>query len=392
MIEEIVYLHYKGIKPLGILIISAFLMFSSSSCDFNSNKNLLTFYYHSEDSQKKELIKKLINKFENATNIEIELKEYFSDDIQKILNQTNSKFDVIDLNYSNLSDFPLEKQLINFDSLPKEITPKYNHENYLIPWISDYYLLFYNKSFVNGNPKMSIPVKSIEELIYFSALVDNDGIRGFGMIVNNSRNTLNNLLCFLQWNGGNLNITSDSINFNSIELIETIEHYQLLSKYSYFGTQKEIESEFLNNKIGFCIGNTSLTKRVKKLNPEINFQCLKKKNNNENIGFFKSFLAISKKSYKINNAVRFINFLTADSNMIIIEQHTLLDNDSDNLKKSNLKSSDNRQIFQNNQITYEIDKALTSIVLGQDSIYNVIEKTNRKINSLIKQKKHFKHR
>lgn len=43
--------------------------------------------------------------------------------------------------------------------------------------------------------------------------------------------------------------------------------------------------------------------------------------------------------------------------------------------------------FYNNQITYEIEKAITSVVFGQDSIFNLVEKTQKKINKLLKQKK-----
>ncbi|MFH1051811.1 MAG: extracellular solute-binding protein [bacterium] len=394
MINENKYFLLNFSKTVKIRILTAFLVVCSVSCDFNSDKNLLTFYYHAEDSTKKREISGIINDFSSATGIEVIIKEYFSDDIYKIINRSNEPFDVIELEKFDLLSSIQSGAILNFDSIPPATITKrkYNYNNFLVPWLIDYNLLCFNNDFILKS-KIKTPIITISDLLKICAFIDTVTVRSFGIVVNDKKKSLNNLLLFLNWNDCNIEFSNDSVTYNTPVLVNTFVQYQNLSKYSFLGTQNEIENAFLSGKIAFCIGNSQLLKKIQ-MSPgkkSFDFQVLKTSTGKTISTYCKSYLAISKNSRKVENSVKLINFLTADTTREILNKKLLHEVFLKNGKNENffLPASLNYlpQMI-NKQITYEIDKAITSLIIGQDSVYNVIEKTHRKINKLIRQKKH----
>ena len=394
MIKENDYFFKKLLKSQKLLILSAFLLLFSVSCDLNSDKNLLTFYYHAEDFQKKKVIDNLIHEFEKSTGIDVKVTEYFSDDMSKILNNSISQVDVIEIDVSDASNVIEKRLFLSLDSIQDNsetgfMKPSLNN---LVPWIPDYYLLFYNKTILNNYPEIKTPIRNLTELVNYSERMDSSGTRGFGMILNDNKNSLNYLISLLSLNDTKLDISEDSINFNNQAVIKTIEYLQALSKYSFLGTKKEIEKTMLSGKIAFCLGNSQFIKKIKLNNLNIGYQPIKNQYNN-NLYFYKSFLAVQKNSKKTGNALKLINFLTSDSTIKVLEHQLFQDVPFERDKNFQIPQFETGMIqLLDNKVVYEIDKALNSLIIGQDSIYNIIEKTNRKINKLLSTKKHIIYR
>jgi len=206
----------KTTKSLKILILSILVLVLLISCDENSEKNLLTFYYQAEDFAKKEIIQKLAKGFYQETGIKVIAKEYFADNLNRILDSEDNRMDVIEINYLNLSDFEHEKYLINFDSISRKnvINREYPENSYFIPYINEIYVLciFYPE----WEEKIKLPINNLDKLYKESVKIDESDYRAFGLVVNDGKNSVNNFFTFLNWNGGEIILISDSISFNKI--------------------------------------------------------------------------------------------------------------------------------------------------------------------------------
>jgi|GEM_PF-4105003 len=388
------------VKCLKVLIISVFLIFFCLSCDFFSGKKLLTFYYHAENPYKREVIMKLISDFEKTIDIKVNAIEYFPDDIGKILNKMKDSLDVIELNYLYLSEFKHKDFLLDLTSLPERmlILKRIDLLNYLTPFLSESYLLFANlPSNLQGSIEKSFD--DVEELIKMSVLVDSSR-RTFGLVVNDGKYSVQNFLTLLNRNGGNIIIESDSISLINSAVIKTLDQYRKLAPYSFIGTKKEVENEFLTDRLNFCLSNSIFLSQLQtKINSrKYSFGYLldnEKKSFNNN--YVSSYLAINKNSKNIEQCVEFVNYITQDKCLQKFQKTIFSSINKTRYNSNNFSDSDlliidkNRELY-SNPLVNEINAALYSTVYGQDSIIWIVEKTQNRINKLLKQKKHIKYR
>ncbi len=404
MIKQTDYYGRSAFKTLRILILSAFLLLFFKSCDTNSENNLLTFYYHAENSEKEQVISNAIKDFSKETGIEVIVKEYFPNDINHILNSKKNIIDVIEINYLYLSDINLKKYFLNFDMIKAKpyLNRRFLSNNYLIPYLEEIYLLIGNNN-ENLKDVINLPFKNIDDLYNASVKADSSNKRAFGLVVNDGKNSFRNFLTFVNWNGGEFFIENDSISLNKESVIKTFEQYRKFAPYSFIGTKKEIENEFLNGRLNFCSSNSVLLNKIfsdKKSNYSF-FQLMDNEQIYFTCNYIKSFLAINKKSQKDENSIRFINYITNDSCLYKFHNHSYSYIFTDKMKfkysgnnfmERDMANIGQMQTLYQDQIIIEMNKAISSAVYSNDPIMDIILNSQNKINKLLKSKKHKRYR
>jgi ABC-type glycerol-3-phosphate transport system substrate-binding protein len=377
MIYKIQYFVDIFFNILKSLILCGFLVFFVFSCDYFSQKNLLTFYYHAEDYQKNIVIDKLVKQFQKSNDIKIKAIPYYTDEFSKIINDNDFTFDIIEIDYTNIFDDGLKNHLMRLDSL---INKNYIYQNYYYPWLKDYYFIFKNKNLIKHTQNFFLPL--VEDKVNFSEVLNiSQNEKILGIPINNYQNTIHFLLSLSYLYNVDLCINDDSLSLTSQPIKKIFNDLICINAFTFLGTQSEIEKNFEDGKLVYILGNTNILKKFRNQKIFEYFPITNKLN--QQYCYHKSFLAIRRNSKKLENSLNFLKFLTSDTTMNHI-------NNSKNYQfepKQKFDISKTLQLFEN-KYYYEINKCFFSILIEQDTTMYSLSKAEQKINKMLKYKKH----
>ncbi len=408
----------KKIKLFAGHILIFLIGISMLSCGGGSRQVTLKWWQFWTDPDIKPVIEKMVADYEAANlNIKIEMTDLtWANGHEKIVIAFSSGAapDIVELGSDWIAEFIYSNQLAPMTDMVSKDTSEflgwdpglYNENIYAFPWILGTRVLFVNRDLLTkaGFEEKFIPV-NWDDLKRACFAIDSlsDEIYGFGSNAAEKHRLYKKVLPFF-WSldGRIISQNGKYAVFSSDKAYKALEYYKTLhDSCSIVDTQRRLEDAFLEGKIGVIISGDWLLKRIK--------------NEKHNINFFttlipgpkfpgKSFaggeyLAVSESSAYKQEAIKFIQYLTAEQNQITFCKANYSANPSNKAASQNefFKSDANLQTFVGQlglskmpspapkwvYIEDIIETAIEDILFNNAPIAETIYSANSKIQELI---------
>jgi len=317
------------LDKLKILFATLLIFSLVLTCSKKENsKIVLDFYQFWTDPEVKPTLMEIIKEFEKENpGIKINLTDLtWSEGHEKIVVAfaSGTAPDILELGSDWVPEFSSQDVLLDLTLEAKEIQNDflmwepvtYEGKIYGFPWILDTRVLFYNKELmkkVGLDPEK--PPSTWEELLSYSQKINALKPKAYGFGANSAeRHRLyKKFLPFFWGNGGKiLSQDQKSSDINSPGGKEALGFYKKLTQQGTIDTQRMLDENFKQNKIGFLISGGWLLHDIQKNLPDLKFGvCLIPKSEKGTHSSFAGgeFLVISKKSENPEAAKKFIQHL-----------------------------------------------------------------------------------
>ncbi|HET7152932.1 MAG TPA: extracellular solute-binding protein [Candidatus Kapabacteria bacterium] len=317
------------------------LLYTSCSQKQNdtASPNTITFWnFWSEPSQQAAL-QKLVSTFEQQhPGVKVELTGLsWNDGKAKLLAAFNSGTapDVLELGSDWVAQFSSSNVLL--DITPQFIadTSRYvsfslapafwGGKMYCLPWVVDTRVLFYNKALMKrAGLDTASPPATWDELNTDCEKISSlgDDMFGFGANAADAHRLYKKVLPFFWANGGDV-VSPDgkTCTINSPQNIEALDEYLRLTRCGMMETQKQLDAQFAQGKIGFWISGGWLRDKIKNENPSLDYGIelmpAPAAHKDARTSFAGGeYLAIAASSHNKDAAGAFIKFLSDGANTI----------------------------------------------------------------------------
>ena len=295
----------------------------SISCS-SRNDNTITFLQFFSDTQDQNAVKNIIKEFEGNNHCNVDVKYY---DYSKGPNQLISiltgkqKCDVVAFNSEWLAqlqdkellyDFPREK---NIDTFYYDLLIDYcrfNGKFYSLPWLVNTRLLYINKKIINENKLVNLPL-DFQQLLDNSELINERGkYYGIGLAGPSKKAMLKNMMPLILSFGGNLDDSANEFDLNKNINATGIYFYLKLSRFGILETKREIENQFIDGQIAYCLSDLSLLQKIleKNLINDIGVELIPQNGKNPGISYSDAvMLGVNSNSEKKDLSLKFIKEL-----------------------------------------------------------------------------------
>jgi len=383
----------------------------------------LTFWQFWTNPEVKPTIIKLVQKFEKEdSQIKVEITDLtWADGHEKIVVafSSNSAPDVLELGSDWIPEFSSQGVLEDLTPQAEKIKNDYlmwepaTYQNKIFgfPWLLDTRVLFYNKELlqkVGLDPDQ--PPQTWDELLTACQKINKLKPQAYGFGANSAeRHRLyKKFLPFLWGNGGKiLNEDGTECLINSTEGIEALEFYKKLVQAGTIENQRMLDEAFMQGKIGFLISGGWLLKEIKKNYPQLNFGVALIPKPAENKGNSSSFaggefLMINKKTKHLEQAKRFVEFMTRPENSLKLCQAigSSFPSAKEALSDTSYQNNEHLKIFQEQlkfavsppahpkwvYIEETIEKAVEEVMYAKKSPKKALDFAKEKIDQILKEK------
>lgn len=312
------YFLIKSMMILGIILIF-------SSCSDKSSERTIKFWHFWSEPNQRIIMNDLIKKFEQENDCKVEVAELsWNDGKTKLLAAFNSKTapDVLELGSDWIAQFSSAGVLeeLNKDSmdLSKYIEFSlepciWNNKYYAIPFVVDTRVLFYNKDLMKQAGLDENPPQTFEQLLSSSEKISQiSGKYGWGANTSDPHRLYKKIIPFFWSYGGTIFDENGNPVVNSLSNINALNMYLSLARTGYIETQKLIDASFVEGKIGFWFSGGWLIDKIKKENPNLNFDVSQFPGKSDYGTSFAGgeYFAVSKQSEKKELAKKFIKYMT----------------------------------------------------------------------------------
>jgi multiple sugar transport system substrate-binding protein len=253
----------------------------------SDGRTVVQFWHFWAEPAQKAALEKRIAAFEEANpDIDVQLSELsYKDGKTKLLAAFNSESapDLLDLGSDWIAQFSSAGVLADLGKLgiaddrfaPEVLEPaRWNNATYALPWIVDTRVIFVNRGLLAETGQDS----SIVDTTWAQLIARAEAIRvarhsayGFGVNGEDQHRLYKKILPFFWSNGGELFNAQGQPVINSKENIEALETYLSLTNSGVIDTQKKLEDDFTQGKIGYIISGSWLVDRLRKDNPSLKY-------------------------------------------------------------------------------------------------------------------------
>jgi len=160
--------------------------------------------------------------------------------------------------------------------VPFSLAPSFwKGKMYCVPWVVDTRVLFYNKTLMKrAGLDTAAPPATWDELNADCEKISSlgDDVFGFGANAADAHRLYKKILPFFWANGGDvLSADGKTCTINSPENIEALDEYLRLTRCGMMETQKQLDAQFAQGKIGFWISGGWLIDKIKNDNPALDY-------------------------------------------------------------------------------------------------------------------------
>jgi multiple sugar transport system substrate-binding protein len=328
----------KKLKIVISLLILALLFIECGDTQKGiKGKITLHFWQFWTDPEVKPQVESLIKEFEKENpQIEVKLTDLtWSDGHEKIVVafSSNTAPDVLELGSDWVPEFSSQGVLLNVTEYAEKIKSaymmwspvEYQGRIYGFPWILDTRIIFYNKDLMKKaglDPQK--PPETWDELLEYCQKINALKPEAYGFGANSfERHRLYKKFLPFFWSN-NAKILSDDQKeclINSEQGKEALRFYKKLTEQGLIDTQRMLDEQFKNNKIGFLLSGGWLLNDIRKNHPDLNFGlCLVPKPEKEkgtNASFAGGeYLVVNKKTKHPQEAIKLIEFLIKKENCL----------------------------------------------------------------------------
>jgi multiple sugar transport system substrate-binding protein len=333
--------HIEEMKTLKTVIPFLILALMFSQCG-NSQKEAeekitLHFWQFWTDPEVKPAIESLIRQFEEENpEIEISLTDLtWADGHEKLVVafSSNTAPDVLELGSDWVPEFSSGGVLLDVTDFAEKIKPGYlmwdpviyQEKIYGFPWILDTRVIFYNRDLMHRvglDPEK--PPQTWDALLDYCETINGLKPQAYGFGANSfERHRLYKKFLPFFWSNGAKILSEDEkvCLINSKEGKEALRFYKELTEQGVIDTQRMLDEQFKNNKIGFLLSGGWLLHDIRKNHPELNFGlCLvprPEKDKGKNASFAGGeYLVVNKKTQHPQEAIKLIQFLIKKENCL----------------------------------------------------------------------------
>lgn len=321
---------YPIMKRFFILILCiSVLSITENESVFGSNKKITITLWELSATEK--FISNLVKKFEKE-NPDVEIKfqqlswEYGMDKLITSIAAGNTP-DVFELGTTWISKFAQAGELLDITDQISDMKKDYflwesatfDGRIYGVPWLAGTRILFYNRDlFKKAGLDPDNPPGSWSELLSAAKKINSLGkdIYGFAIFVGEPESPWQEFLPFAWSNGAKiLSVDMKRCVINSAQMLESLEYYKQLSRFSLLERQSQVNELFAEGKIGIQISGSWNLRFIPRLNPKLNFGVAllprpdKGQHNSISFGGGELFV-ISRHTKHPQVALRLIRFLT----------------------------------------------------------------------------------
>ena len=302
-----------------------------------TSKITLQFWQFWTDPEVKPQVESLVREFEKQNpQIEVKLTDLtWSDGHEKIVVafSSNTAPDVLELGSDWVPEFSSQGVLLDVTDFAEKIKSAYmmwapvtyQEKIYGFPWILDTRIIFYNKDFmkkVGLDPEK--PPEDWNDLLNYCQKINALKPEAYGFGANSfERHRLYKKFLPFFWSHGGRILSDDQKEclINSQEGKEALRFYKELVDQGLIDTQRMLDEQFKNNKIGFLLSGGWLLHDIRKNQPDLNFGlCLlpkPEKGKGKNASFAGGeYLVVNKKTKHPEEAIKLIKFLIKKENCL----------------------------------------------------------------------------
>jgi multiple sugar transport system substrate-binding protein len=298
------------------------------SCNKSENiiSEHITFWHFWSEPYQAKVIDSLVNEFEKQTKIKVEISQLsWNNGKSKLIAAFNSGNppDVLELGSDWVAQFSGSNVLAKFESSSLDNftdfskSPSYwENQVYALPWIVDTRVIFVNLELLNQANITELP-NTFEEMLEMSKKITDKEKEVYGISVNGpDKNRLYKKAMTYIWSSNGEWVLPE---IDSKENIYALQLYKLSSNYGIVENQRNLDRMFLQGNIGFHISGAWLLNMLEKENPNLKYKLMLIPDTK--IGKGTSFaggeyLAVSKSSNKLENAQKFVKWLTNGKNTL----------------------------------------------------------------------------
>lgn len=311
-------------KLIWIFIITN-ITISCNKSENNISEHITFWHFWSEPYQAK-VIDSLVNEFEKQTKIKVEISQLsWNNGKSKLIAAFNSGNppDVLELGSDWVAQFSGSNVLAKFETSSLDNftefskSPSYwDYKVYALPWIVDTRVIFVNIELLNQSNIYELP-NTFEEMLEMSAKITNKEREIYGISVNGpDKNRLyKKAMTYIWSSGGDWTLP----NIDSKENVYALQLYKESSNFGIVENQRNLDRMFLQGKIGFHISGAWLLNMLEKENPNLQYKLMLIPDTKFGQGTSFAggeYLAVSKSSKKLENAQKFVKWLTNGKNTL----------------------------------------------------------------------------
>lgn len=320
----------KIITIISIILIVLYFSFSFYTYRQQINKNSITFASWGSQSELK-ILRELINNFEKENNIDVNFLHIPQNYFQKLhlLYASNNEPDVIFINNQNIPLYIEAGLLEDLSTYFPEANDIFNNEAlncfqknkglYAIPRDISNLVLYYNKDiFKDKNIKLPNKIENLNHLKEIAQKIKNNEVWG----INYEDDPLFWLYYLASNGGGAISDDKNQIIINKKESLNALDFYSdIINKHNIAPTKSQVGSMttaqmFIKGKIGMYLGGRWM---FPIFSETITFDwdtTTFPSDKNNKLYIDSSGWAISKKSTKKENAIKFIKYLSSKESSI----------------------------------------------------------------------------
>lgn len=381
----------------------------------------LTFW---QFSVKDEILSDLIEQFERE-NPHITVKaqtltwDYGLDKIVTSLAAKNAP-DVFELGSTWLPQFIDSDALYDLTPDFKDVKDEYifwepvvrGQKIYGAPWLLGTRVLFYNKDlFEEAGLKPDKPPQNWNELIESAARINalSAETYGFAIYVGEEYTPWQEFLPFV-WSRGGSVLSADytRAEFSSSEVRDTFRFYRELKKHSFIERQSQVNKSFAEGKVGMQISGAWNLLLIPRINPALDYGVALVPGYDEaseRVSFGGGeMLVINKDTARPDAARKFLKFLLREENMmrVVRAQKNVVPSYEASIRLPYFKDNQKyRVMFEQMKLSRpapshpewitiqkELSAAIDDFILKDANLDTIVERTQSRIEEIIRQKDH----
>lgn len=259
----------KKLKYILILIISIICFIS---CNINElfKSNTIYFITSNNNPNNSNIYKEILSEFESKNDCKIEIINSNKNNLKNLIDSLKELEENIVLFLSTEQISDLKTNDISIKEIDDSLVYKseIDTNNYIAyPYLYNPLMLYINMDLLNQNTiSKKIPQTFSELNSICSEFPESDNFFPIGV----AYNSINYLQYILLSNDSRINRINEFYYYNN-SLLESYYYSVLLSKKGIVETQRQIESFFMNGKLGFCFADLSLINKINKNHNNLNF-------------------------------------------------------------------------------------------------------------------------
>ncbi|MCP4634675.1 MAG: extracellular solute-binding protein [candidate division Zixibacteria bacterium] len=322
------------IKTILICAFCGFMLFGVY-CSQNGGRDdtgiTLHFWQFWTDPQAKAVISALVEEFERENpGIKIEVNDLtWGEGHSKIVVAfaSGNPPDILELGSDWIPEFSSRYVLRDIKGYIAEVKnerimwepAEFEHGCYAFPWFLDTRVIFYNKKLLN-QAGFNDPPTDWDNFLKACQKINNiEGVSGFGANSFEKHRLYKKFMPFVWSNGGEIINKVAMPVFNSSKVLTSLDHYLKLVESGVIDNQRNLDTKFIDGKLGFNFSGGWLMKNINANNPALEYGVMPVPSPSGEMGISFAggeYLSISSACKHPDEAFKFIEYLVDKDNTI----------------------------------------------------------------------------